>query len=55
MRDVEALEPEHALAAAGEVVERRAAHPADPDDDDVVSLRHRPDPTAGSRSILRHP
>ena len=38
VEDVEALEPEHALSAAGEVVERRASHPADSDDDDVVPL-----------------
>ncbi len=43
---VEALEPEHALPAAGEVVERRAPHSADTDDDDVVALcgrRHSDD------------
>ena len=40
VEEVEALEPEHALAAAGEVVERSAPHTADPDDDDVVPL-HR--------------
>ena len=40
MRDVEALEPEDALPAAGEVVERRAPHAADSDDDDVVALAH---------------
>ena len=38
MEEVEALEPEHALAAAREVIERRAPHPADSDDDDVVAL-----------------
>ena len=43
VQEVEALEPEHALPAAGEVVERRAPHPADSDDDDVVAL-HGPDP-----------
>ena len=40
VEQVEALEPEHALAAAGEVVERSAPHSADSDDDDVVPL-HR--------------
>ena len=40
VEQVEALEPEDALAAAGEVVERRAPHSADSDDDDVVPL-HR--------------
>ena len=38
VRNVEALQAEHALPAAGEVVERRAAHSADPHHDDVVSL-----------------
>ena len=41
VEDVEALEPEDALSAAGEVVERRASHPADSDDDDVVPLHPR--------------
>ena len=40
VEQVETLEPEHALAAPGEVVERRAPHSADSDDDDVVAL-HR--------------
>jgi hypothetical protein len=40
VRDVEALEAEHALAAASEVVQRGAPHPADSDDDDVVALGH---------------
>ena len=35
---VEALEPEHALPAPGEVVERRASHPPDSDDDGVEAL-----------------
>ena len=52
--DVEPLDAQHALASAREVVERRAPHPADPDDDHVVPLRHGRDPTARSRSILRH-
>ena len=38
MEDVEALQPEHALPPSSEVVERRASHPADPDDDDVEPL-----------------
>ena len=41
VRDVEALEPQHALAPAREVVERGAAHTSDPDDDDVVPLHPR--------------
>jgi hypothetical protein len=41
VRDVEALETEDALPAAGEMVERGAAHSADPDDDDVVPLHPR--------------
>ena len=40
VEQVEPLEPEDALPAAGEVVERRAPHSADSDDDDVVAL-HR--------------
>ena len=40
VEDVEALQPEDAPAAASEVVERRAPHSPDPDDDDVVAL-HR--------------
>ena len=40
MEQVETLDPEDALAAAGEVVERSAPHSADSDDDDVVAL-HR--------------
>ena len=40
VEQVETLEPEDALAAAGEVVERSAPHSADSDDDDVVAL-HR--------------
>ena len=40
VEQVEPLEPEDALAAAGEVVERSAPHSADSDDDDVVPL-HR--------------
>ena len=41
MRDVEALEPEHALAASGELPARRRTHAADPGDDHVVgSARH---------------
>ncbi len=46
VQEVEPLEPEHALPPAGEVVERRAPHPTDSDDHDVVAL-HRPDPNAG--------
>ena len=46
MEKIEALEPEHALPAAGEVVQRGAAHPAGSDDDDVVPL-HRRDPNGG--------
>jgi hypothetical protein len=42
--DLEALDPEHAPAAPREMVERRAAHPADSDHDDVVPLGHRCDP-----------
>jgi len=38
VRDVETLQAEHALPATGEVIERSASHPADPDDDHVVSL-----------------
>jgi hypothetical protein len=38
VRDVEALEPEHAPAAPREVVGGRASHPADADDDHVVPL-----------------
>ena len=52
MRHVEALEPEHALAAPGEVVERCAPHAADADDDRVVALGHAGDPT---RVVPRHP
>ncbi len=48
VRNLEALEPEHALPAAGEVVERRAPHAADSDDDDVVALAHGRDPTSPS-------
>ena len=40
VKEVEPLEPEDALAAAGKVVEGSASHPADSDDDDVVPL-HR--------------
>ena len=40
VEQVETLEPEHALPAAGEVVERSAPHSADSHDDDVVAL-HR--------------
>ncbi len=46
LRHVEALDAEDALPAAGQVVERRAAHSADSDDDCVVPL-HRPDPIPG--------
>ena len=46
VEQVEALEPEDALSAPGEVVERGASHPADSDDDDVVPL-HGPDPSRG--------
>ena len=38
VRDVEPLDTEHALPAAREVIQRRAPHPADSDDDDVVAL-----------------
>ena len=46
VQQVEALEAENAFAASGEVVERCASHPPDPDDDDVVPL-HGPDPIRG--------
>ncbi len=46
VQEVEPLEPEHALAAPREVVQRRASHPADSDDDDVVPLHGR-DPIGG--------
>ena len=42
VRDREALDPEHALPSSREVVERRAPHPTDPDDDRVVPLGHGP-------------
>ena len=41
VRDVEALETDDALPAASEVVERRAPHPADADDGNVVALHLR--------------
>ena len=51
VRHVETLEPEDALAAPGKVIQRRAAHASDPDDDNVVALAHRrTDPTAGQRT-----
>jgi hypothetical protein len=46
VEEVEALEAEHALAAAREMVERGAPHPSDSDDDDVVPV-HGPDPNGG--------
>ena len=46
MEQVEALEPEDALSAPGEVIERGASHPADSDHDDVVPI-HGPDPSRG--------
>jgi len=46
VQEVEALEAEHALPAARKVVERRAPHAADADDDHVVPL-HGPDPNRG--------
>ena len=45
MRHVEALEPEHALAAPREVVEHGAPHASDADDDRVEALAHAGDPT----------
>ena len=44
VEQVETLETEHVLAAASEVVERRAPHSADSDDDDVVPLHRAVDP-----------
>jgi hypothetical protein len=38
VRDVEPLEPEHARATPGEMMERGAPHPAESDDDDVESV-----------------
>ena len=46
VEQVEALEPEDALSAPGEVIERGASHPADSDHDDVVPI-HGPDPSRG--------
>ncbi len=46
VKEIEALEAEHTLAAPCEVIERRAAHSPDTDDDDVVPL-HGPDPIRG--------
>ena len=40
VRHGEPLEAEHAEAAAGEVVQRGAAHRAEADHDDVVRVRH---------------
>ena len=36
--DLETLDAEHALAATGQVIQRRAPHAADADDDHVVAL-----------------
>ena len=38
MGNVEAFEPEHALAPAGELPARRGTHAADPDDDHVIAV-----------------
>ena len=46
VQQVEALEAEDALPAPREMVERRAPHPPDPDDDHVVPLHGR-DPNGG--------
>src|SRR4051812_42163411 len=39
VRDVEALQPEYALASLRKLVDGGAAHPAHPDDDDVIPPR----------------
>ena len=55
MGNVEAFEPEHALAPAGKLPARRGAHAADPDHDHVIAVSRRHALSPGSAAALWTP